>query len=155
MDATTSRPRPEETSSAERAEGRQQEFTFNRAPEIATAPEVQSRVSSDPNTCPAELKSFPATTSSQLDEPPASPVWIGRVWLVIYVIFCVELGMLLTILPWYDQVWNNNGLLAGYPAAVTLMHNHFIRGAISGLGVVDIWLGVSEAVHYRERKRMG
>jgi hypothetical protein len=27
----------------------------------------------------------------------------------------------------------------------------FVRGAVSGLGLLDIWLGVLEAVRYRDR----
>jgi hypothetical protein len=29
--------------------------------------------------------------------------------------------------------------------------NGFVRGAISGLGVVDFWIGIARAVTYRER----
>jgi len=155
MDPTTSRPRPPDTSQADGSgEGRQQKFAFSRVPEKAElAPEVQSRVSSDPNTCSAELKPFAAPVDPHVDEPQEPGAGLGWFWLVIYVLFCVELGALLAVLPWYDAVWNNNGLLAGIPAARTLMHNHFVRGAVSGLGLVDMWLGVSEAVRYRERKR--
>jgi hypothetical protein len=32
------------------------------------------------------------------------------------------------------------------------MHHGFVRGAISGLGVLDLWLGISEAIHYRDRR---
>jgi hypothetical protein len=34
------------------------------------------------------------------------------------------------------------------PAAV--LHNGAVRGIISGLGLLDIWIGISEAVHYRD-----
>jgi hypothetical protein len=27
-----------------------------------------------------------------------------------------------------------------------------VRGLISGLGLLDIWIGVSEAVHYRDHR---
>jgi hypothetical protein len=27
---------------------------------------------------------------------------------------------------------------------------NFVRGLVSGLGLVDIWMGVAEAVRYRE-----
>jgi hypothetical protein len=32
-----------------------------------------------------------------------------------------------------------------------LMQLGFVRGAVSGLGLLDIWLGVIEAVRYRDR----
>jgi hypothetical protein len=30
-----------------------------------------------------------------------------------------------------------------------------VRGAISGIGLVDIWLGVLEAIHYHDRPPAG
>jgi hypothetical protein len=32
------------------------------------------------------------------------------------------------------------------------MHNGAVRGFISGLGLLDIWIGVSEAVNYRDHR---
>jgi hypothetical protein len=78
-------------------------------------------------------------------------VWVQRLWLVIYVVFCIELGMLLIVLPW-KAVWHTNALLANHSTLRVFFQNYFLRGLVTGLGVVDIWLGVSEAVHYRERK---
>jgi hypothetical protein len=26
-----------------------------------------------------------------------------------------------------------------------------VRGIVTGLGILDLWLGISEAVHYREK----
>jgi hypothetical protein len=31
-------------------------------------------------------------------------------------------------------------------------HSYFVRGLVTGLGLVDLWLGISEAVQYREKK---
>jgi hypothetical protein len=38
-----------------------------------------------------------------------------------------------------------------WPAFQHLMQLGFVRGAVSGLGLLDIWLGVLEAVRYRDR----
>ncbi len=27
-----------------------------------------------------------------------------------------------------------------------------VRGIISGLGLLDIWIGISEAIHYRDQR---
>ena len=73
-----------------------------------------------------------------------------RIFLVIYVLFCVEVGVFLFFLPWLP-LWLNNPLLAHWPALRHVMEHAFVRGAISGLGLVDVWVGISEALHYRER----
>jgi hypothetical protein len=31
-----------------------------------------------------------------------------------------------------------------------LIGNNFVRGAISGIGIIDLWIGIWEAVHYRD-----
>jgi hypothetical protein len=33
-----------------------------------------------------------------------------------------------------------------------VLDNGTVRGLISGLGLLDIWIGVSEAVHYRDHR---
>ena len=76
-------------------------------------------------------------------------VWLHRLSLVIFVVFCIELGMLLTVLPW-TPVWVNNGLLAAHPLLKSILEGNFVRGIISGVGLVDIWIGIWEAVHYSD-----
>lgn len=76
-------------------------------------------------------------------------VWLHRFWLVVFVIFCIELGLLLAVLPW-TRVWSNNSLLAAYPGWRAIVHNDFVRGLITGLGLIDVWIGIWEAVHYRD-----
>jgi hypothetical protein len=34
-----------------------------------------------------------------------------------------------------------------------VLTNYFVRGIVSGLGVIDIFIGIWEAVNYREPKR--
>lgn len=79
-------------------------------------------------------------------------LWMHRISLVIYVIFCVEIGMLLAVLPW-TRVWTENGLIVAYPALKAFLSQNFVRGVMTGIGLSDIWLGVWEAVHYRESAR--
>ena len=76
-------------------------------------------------------------------------VWLHRLSLIIFVIFCIELGMLLTVLPW-TRVWTDNSLLASHPSWRAFVQDDFVRGVVTGLGLVDIWIGIWEAVHYRE-----
>ncbi|HEY1525971.1 MAG TPA: hypothetical protein VGH51_07010 [Candidatus Angelobacter sp.] len=79
------------------------------------------------------------------------PVWLQRVFVVVYVLFCIELGLVLIVLPW-TRFWFSDGWTEQWPAFQHWMQQGFIRGAVSGLGLLDIWLGVVEAVRYRDRK---
>lgn len=80
-----------------------------------------------------------------------TPAWMQRVSLVVFVVFCIELGILLTVLPW-TRVWTENSLLVGYPAIQSFVQQGFVRGIMTGIGLLDIWIGVWEAVHYTEVK---
>jgi hypothetical protein len=75
-----------------------------------------------------------------------------RVSLVILVVFCVYLGVILTVLPWWSQVWDKNLFFLEHPALWSVMRLGAIRGIVSGLGLLDIWIGVTEAIHYREQR---
>ena len=94
------------------------------------------------------------------DEPgsPAPPgavpasratVWRQRIYLVIFVAFCVELGLLLAVLPW-TRAWTENRLLAGHLGLRLVLNADFVRGVVSGLGLVDVWIGIREALHYHD-----
>jgi len=93
-------------------------------------------------------------TTETSPTPAAQPVprfviWSHRLSLVVLVVFCIELGMLLAILPW-TTVWNQNSYLIAYPSLRAFAQNNFVRGLATGLGLVDIWIGIWEAVHYRD-----
>jgi hypothetical protein len=79
------------------------------------------------------------------------PVWLQRLFLIVYVVFCIELGIVLIALPW-SVLWTNNNLLVHWPAVRHFLQLGFVRGAISGIGFLDLWLGIYEAVHYKDRK---
>ena len=91
--------------------------------------------------------------SAQSEPSPAkvsrASVWLHRLSLVIFVIFCIELGMLLTVLPW-TRVWTDNSLLASHPSWRVFLQDNFVRGVVTGFGLVDVWIGIWEAVHYRD-----
>lgn len=96
----------------------------------------------------------PGPNGSVLVMPPPPPrkrphLWLQRIWLVVFVLFCLEVGILLTVLPW-TRIWTDNSLLLGFPQIREFLMQDFVRGLISGLGLVDIWMGVAEAVRYRE-----
>src|SRR5579859_1216433 len=81
-----------------------------------------------------------------------APVWLQRLSLFVLVLFCVYLGVLVMILPWWTRVWDNNVFIESRPALAAVLHNGAVRGFISGLGLLDIWIGVSEAIHYRDHR---
>lgn len=82
-------------------------------------------------------------------KPRGWQLWRARLFLLIFVLFCLEIGIIVTVAPW-TPFWANNLLLGRFPQLREFLMNDFVRGMISGLGIADIWLAVSEAVYYRE-----
>lgn len=78
-------------------------------------------------------------------------IWMHRLLVLLFVFVCAAAGVLLVILPWTSQ-WTENILLLRYPGLRVLVTNGFFRGLCSGLGLLDIWVGFSEAIHYHEDK---
>ena len=78
-------------------------------------------------------------------------IWIHRLLVLLFVFVCAAAGVLLVVLPWTPQ-WTDNSLLLRYPDLRTVVTNGFFRGLCSGLGLLDIWIGFSEAIHYHEDK---
>ena len=72
--------------------------------------------------------------------------------MLMFVFVCAVVGVLLVILPWRPE-WTDNHLLLAFPRLRTFVASGFVRGLCSGLGVLDIWVGFWEAVHYQEIKR--
>jgi hypothetical protein len=90
----------------------------------------------------------PPRTASSMSAP--APVWLQRVSLIIFVIFCFYVGGVLTILPWSAGYWEQNGWLLGHPALNAFMQQAWLRGIVSGIGLLDIWIAISELLHYKD-----
>jgi hypothetical protein len=68
---------------------------------------------------------------------------MNRLLAVAFILFCFEIGLFLVFVPW-SALWEHNVLL-GYSFHLRgLLLNNFFRGAVSGLGVIDLVLGFSE-----------
>ena len=106
---------------------------------------------------PAQTAPAPPGTNTTLLEPPTpaprphspSQHWLHRISVFLFVLISAVAGVLLIILPWTPE-WTDNYLLLSYPDLRTVVTNGFVRGLCSGLGLLDIWIGFWEALHYHE-----
>jgi hypothetical protein len=83
--------------------------------------------------------------------PTRAQIWMHRLLVLLFVFVCAAAGVLLVILPWTAE-WTDNILLLHYPQLRSIITNGFFRGVCSGLGLLDVWIGFSEAIHYHEDK---
>jgi len=99
------------------------------------------------------LPAAPPLESTPKDTPRAAvpaPVWLQRLSLIVLVVFCLYLGSMVAILPWWTRVWETNAIVLNHPQIAAILRNGAIRGVLSGIGLLDIWIGISEAIHYRD-----
>jgi hypothetical protein len=62
---------------------------------------------------------------------------------LLLVAYFIEVGLLLVLVPW-SPFWERNYFLAAYPALHSIFGNNYVRGAVSGLGVVNLLMGFKE-----------
>lgn len=89
----------------------------------------------------------------------------ARLSVIFYIILCLEIGIVLALLPWIPQGtfglsdWGNNYFLL-YAAQKTGLHglqhavsSGWVRGAVTGIGVLNIFVAVWETVHFKQSVR--
>ncbi|MGA9770909.1 MAG: hypothetical protein WBV94_17845 [Blastocatellia bacterium] len=84
----------------------------------------------------------------------------AKLTIIFFILICFEIGALLIILPWVpNPSWNENYLLVlaadhlHWPSLSTAMKSPYLRGAVTGLGVVNIILGLWEAANFTKTAR--
>jgi hypothetical protein len=118
---------------------------------------IQSEVSSSPFSDPSPSKPAsvipirPKTSKDSTPDYDPPPVWMQRANIVMKFLICVWLGMVVSVLPW-TPAWSDNGLILSLPKLRAFLTLDFVKGVITGVGLIDIWIGIWEAVHYRDQR---
>lgn len=88
----------------------------------------------------------------------------SRLSVIFYIILCIEIGLALTVLPWVPHGWmglsdwgNNYFLLlaahkTGY-AVQRVVSSGWVRGAVTGVGILNLAMGFWEIIHFRQTVR--
>ena len=83
-----------------------------------------------------------------------------KLTIVFFILICFEIGILLVILPWVPSPsWSENYLLVlaadkvHWPWLALAMKSGYTRGAVTGLGILNILLGVWEIINFRKTAR--
>ena len=77
-----------------------------------------------------------------------------RQWVVLYVLVCLEVGIFLMLVPW-SAIWERNYFLEAYPSLRPIVLDPVFRGAVAGLGLGNVYLGISEVFHRRQASLRG
>jgi hypothetical protein len=86
----------------------------------------------------------------------------AKLSVIFYILLCLEIGIFLTLLPWVPQGtlgfsdWGNNYFLlyaarkTGMPALQVVVASGWMRGAVTGLGLLNLGLAFWEIFHFRQ-----
>ncbi len=70
--------------------------------------------------------------------------WHRRILGICLVVFSLEVGLVLLIFPWLHN-WELNWLPSHSSFLMNIWPNLYFRGALSGLGLLNIYVAVAEA----------
>ena len=93
----------------------------------------------------------PASPSATAPPPQEhrAPHWLYRADLFLRVMLHLWAGLFLVFLPW-THPWTYNRFFLYYAPVAKLLESGAIRGLVSGLGLLNLWIAISDAIDYKE-----
>jgi hypothetical protein len=76
-------------------------------------------------------------------------LWMHRIELFLRVVIRLYVGVLVLLLPW-THLWQDNRFLNHSPELAHFATLGVVRGIVSGIGLLNLWIALSDAIHYRE-----
>ena len=102
---------------------------------------------------PNALSPVPTPPAAPPSAPPApqphSTHWLHRADILLRVIIRLYIGFILVFLPW-THAWALNRFFLYYAPIAHLTQSGAFRGIVSGLGLLNLWIAISEAIHHKE-----
>lgn len=87
-------------------------------------------------------------TSGPVPVPEPQYHWYHKVSAILFIIFCMELGLFLVIFPW-TEAWESNFFSSLVPEWRGYWDNAYVRGAVSGVGVLNLYISFLEIFRLR------
>ncbi len=96
-------------------------------------------------------QSFPPELGDASIQPPKRPrTWQSRLLRVCFAIFAFEIGLFLVVFPWMDT-WTLNYFQGLLPSLQDIWDDSYFRGAVTGLGFVNIYIAFLEVIRLFRR----
>ena len=86
-------------------------------------------------------------TSPDLPPPRQGRLW-RRIQTIVFIVFCLEMGLVLVLFPW-SNLWDRNYFFSLVPQWAMVFSSSYVRGAVSGVGLINVWIALSEAWRLR------
>lgn len=73
---------------------------------------------------------------------------------LFFALYCLEAGLFFTVVPW-TRMWTMNSLLHSSATIALWADNPFVRGFVSGIGVLHLIFGARELLRLFRTRRSG
>ncbi len=78
------------------------------------------------------------------------PRWLERVELFLRVMLRMYIGLAVCYAPWSRTFWDQNALFLHFPWLADFAANGAVRGIVSGLGLLNLWIAFQDAIRHRD-----
>lgn len=75
--------------------------------------------------------------------------WLYATYLLVHITYWLVVGSFLVLFPWL-RIWEHNYLLYQFPGLRPVVVSPFLKGAVLGLGIVNLIIGFLEIAHLRK-----
>jgi hypothetical protein len=110
----------------------------------------QGNLFSTPNEPATAVESASAVESAPQQRQRQIPRWLLVIETSLFVILRLYVGALVVLLPW-RSVWTTNAWVNSWPLLANFLAQGWVRGIVSGLGLLNIWIAFS--VLFRPKNR--
>ncbi|MGA2568974.1 MAG: hypothetical protein ABSF23_00505 [Terracidiphilus sp.] len=83
--------------------------------------------------------------------PHRVPRWLERVELFLRVMLRMYIGLAVCYAPWSHTFWDRNPLFLRFPALANVAASGAVRGIVSGLGLLNLWIAFQDAIRRNDR----
>lgn len=83
--------------------------------------------------------------------PHRIPRWLVRLELFLRVMLRMYIGIAVCYAPWSHAFWDQNPVFVQFPTVAIYAANGAVRGVISGLGLLNLWFAIQDALRHRDR----
>lgn len=130
------------------------------AASMATVADLSNRMFQQPEPTPSSLAANPATGDAlppvpAAIAPPAPPQriprWLERLELFLRIMLRMYIGLAICYAPWSHRFWDMNPLFLQFPALQHFAVQGAVRGMVSGLGLLNLWIALHDAIRQQDR----
>jgi hypothetical protein len=120
---------------------------MSQQPEL-TSPQLAMSPTTKPE--PKPVSAPPTEPSPGKHAPQRIPPWLERAELFLRVLLRMYIGLAVCYVPWSKSFWDQNPLFVQFPVLGIYAANGVVRGLVSGLGLLNLWIAFHVALNYRD-----